>query len=156
MIKLNFKIFAAHVAGCAFSIWSFRFMQDDWYIPVAITSTFIIFALYIIVGFQVNDGERKGPLPIISIFWLSLFLFIVSLPMLLYGIDAKTTNLTSWVPLSVNASFARLLFIDTPVAYLLLRLPTITTLAILSLLPSTLAAFGFILKNLYFKHNSRS
>ena len=153
MLKLNLKILVAHIIGCVMGFLSIFlisvFSSDIWYITTSALFTIVIFMLYVSAGFWANNGKHKGAIPIISIFWLSAALLLITLPIIIHGFNLKEARGLDVFAIYANASFNRLLFVDTPLIHLLYKLPYNLQFVILPLLPSSLAALGFALKNVY-------
>ena len=162
MLKMNLKIFIAHIACCMFGILSLflvlalqSIMNYTGYIIIHTIFILIIFATYIVAGFWANKGTCKGIIPLMYIFSLSAVLLTINIPVMINGFNLKAAGIAEALVIFSNASFTRLMFIDMDLIWLFFsRLPGNIEFGILALLPSSLAAIGFVLKNAYLKRKS--
>jgi len=165
MLKTNLIIFATHILGCIlpflliFAIYEIVRLFDYNAIVsnmMIIGHIIIMFLIYIAAGFFASDGKRNGIMPILSIFWLSFVLLIISIPILIYGFDIKGGSiadnpLESLVGYSMLANLAFYQFVYTDSIFSILQIPSRVVFVMFALFPSSLASLGFILKKEYIK-----
>lgn len=127
-----------------------------WVVWHAVTA--VVFTIYIAAGFFANNGTLKGKNPILSIFWLNIFVYTLWIPAFVMGrTTLRSVYWEFWLPMFANAPFYRLAFLD-PIYSAISNntLAGIIMFPIFILLPSNLAALDFILKNQHLKRKNKT
>ena len=152
ILILNLKIFTAHIVACVLGMWLFAiFFGIDIHprrtlVTYSLIIIFIILALYVLAGFWGNNGKLQGKKPIVSIFWLSVMLLIIY-PLVIFG-KFEIAFLMYYYVVPFGFLFS---MIDGLLGFYFPDALVLISFIVMILLPSSLAALGFWLKNVYRK-----